>query len=76
MDPDTKMAIARFQEQHGLRRTENLDQPTLAQLKSSQTTGYGSSAPAASPAAPGAAPGSAPAQAGAGGGTTGQPSQH
>jgi peptidoglycan hydrolase-like protein with peptidoglycan-binding domain len=76
MDPDTRMAIGRFQEQHGLRRTENLDQPTLAQMINSQATGYGSSAPAASATVPAATPGSVPAPTEAGANMTGQSSQH
>lgn len=66
MDPDTRMAIARFQDQHGLRRTENLDQATLAQLMGGQTTGFGSSAPSSATPAPGS-----PGYAGAGGSTAG-----
>ncbi|HEV8678026.1 MAG TPA: peptidoglycan-binding domain-containing protein [Stellaceae bacterium] len=52
IDPDTRMGIARFQQQHGLKRTGTLDQATLARLLSNQTSGFGSSEPAASPAAP------------------------
>jgi len=43
MDPDTRAAIARFQEQNGLRRTERLDSATVARLNQSATSGYGSS---------------------------------
>jgi peptidoglycan hydrolase-like protein with peptidoglycan-binding domain len=45
MDPDTRAAIARFQEQHGLRRTEGLDPQTLALLTNREMSGYGSSTP-------------------------------
>jgi peptidoglycan hydrolase-like protein with peptidoglycan-binding domain len=45
MDPDTRAALARFQQQNGLRRTETLDRQTLAHLNSGRTSGVGSSAP-------------------------------
>ena len=45
MDPDTRVAIARFQQQNGLQPTQSLDQPTLARLMSSPPTGIQSSAP-------------------------------
>jgi hypothetical protein len=68
MDPDTRAAIAKFQAQHGLRRTETLDQPTMAALMSNQTTQSGSGMAATSPAAPSAtanpAPSSVPNSAG------------
>jgi peptidoglycan hydrolase-like protein with peptidoglycan-binding domain len=47
MDPNTRAAIARYQEEHGLRRSESLDTSTLASLESSRTTGYGSAMPPA-----------------------------
>jgi hypothetical protein len=66
MDPDTRAALARFQQQNGLRRTDSLDQQTLARLNSGQTTtGFGSSAPTTNQAPP----------ASAGGNTTGQPAK-
>jgi peptidoglycan hydrolase-like protein with peptidoglycan-binding domain len=52
MDPDTRAALARFQQQNGLQQTQSLDQQTLARLMSSQPGGAESSAPAAAPAAP------------------------
>jgi peptidoglycan hydrolase-like protein with peptidoglycan-binding domain len=70
MDPDTRAAIARFQQQNGLQRTESLDEPTLARLMSSQTTGSGSTAPAAPGATTTGAP-TAPAS-GAMGGSEGK----
>lgn len=51
MDPDTRAALERYQQQHGLQRNGNLDQATLSSL-SSRTTGYGSSAPAATSTTP------------------------
>lgn len=72
MDPDTRMAIARFQDQHGLRRSENLDRQTLAQL-SSPSSGFGSSTPSTSPAPATGQQGAAPAE--AGGNTGGQAPQ-
>jgi len=47
MDPDTRAAIAKFQQQNGLRRTESLDQATLDRLMRNQTMGSGSSNPSA-----------------------------
>jgi putative peptidoglycan binding protein len=64
MDPDTRAALARFQQQNGLRQTQSLDQKTLARMNSGQTTGFGSSAPSANQGT------SAPPS--AGGNTTGQ----
>ncbi len=64
MDPDTRAALARFQQQNGLRQTQSLDQQTLARLNSGQTTGFGSSAPIGNQGT------SAPPS--AGGNTTGQ----
>ena len=46
MDPDTRAAIARFQQQNGLQATQSLDQQTLARLMSSQPGGSQSGAPA------------------------------
>lgn len=76
MDPDTRAAIARYQQQNGLRPSESLDPATLASLESSGTTGSGSATPPAtmpSGSAPGATPGatSNPA-AGAMGGNAGK----
>jgi len=80
MDPDTRAAIARFQEQHGLRRTERLDQQTMAALTSNQATGSGSSAPSMNTSAPNAHAGQrtwqGTAPTGAGGNATGQPVPH
>src|SRR6266567_979274 len=64
MDPDTRAALARFQQQNGLRQTQTLDQQTLARLNTGQTTGFGSSAPIGNQGT------SAPPS--AGGNTTGQ----
>lgn len=64
MDPDTRAAIARFQQQNGLPRTENLDQATLSRLMSGQTTGYGSSMPATGATRPNAPGTTAPSNAG------------
>lgn len=55
MDPNTSAAIARFQQQRGLQRTEDLNPQTMAALNGSQTAGFGgSSAPKGSPPAAGA----------------------
>jgi peptidoglycan hydrolase-like protein with peptidoglycan-binding domain len=79
MDPDTRAAIARFQEQNGLRRTERLDEATLARLNSSsQTENSGSSAAATVPSTASSAPNQStqPMPEGAGNsGPTAQPSQ-
>jgi hypothetical protein len=73
MDPDTRAALARFQQQNGLRRTETLDPQTLARLNANQTSGVGSSTPGPSTTvAPGGNQG-ASAPPSAGGNTTGQP---
>ncbi len=69
MDPDTRAAIARFQQQNGLRRTENLDQPTLARLMANRPLGYGSSQPETA-AQPGSNPVMTSPPPGAGGNTT------
>jgi hypothetical protein len=45
MDPDTRAALARYQEQRGLRRSESLDPSTLASLEGSQSPGFGSTPP-------------------------------
>jgi hypothetical protein len=53
MDPDTRAAIANFQQQNGLQRTSTLDQQTLDRMTTSRNTGSGSSAqgtPAMAPA--------------------------
>ena len=70
MDPDTRAALARFQQQNGLHRTERLDRQTLARLNAGQTTGFGSSA---APNNNNQTPVQTPAPASAGGNTTGQP---
>jgi hypothetical protein len=58
MDPDTRAALARFQQQNGLRTTQTLDQQTLARLNMNQTTtGVGSSAPIGNQAPPASAGG-------------------
>ena len=73
MDPDTRAALARFQQQNGLRRSEDLDQPTLARLMSQQTTGSGSTAAAGQPV-PNGGPRTAAPPTGAGGNApAGQP---
>jgi len=73
MDPDTRAAIANFQQQNGLRRTNQLDSATLAKLNSGQTTGSGSSMPGAAGPAPSAGmtaePMTSPATSGTTGGT-------
>ena len=56
MDPDTRAALARYQQQHGLRRPETLDQATLADLMN-QPVGSGSTTPATT--TPGPAPSAA-----------------
>src|SRR5438552_3171074 len=53
MDPDTRAAIARFQQQNGLQATQSLDQQTLARLTSSPPAGAESRTPAAAPASAG-----------------------
>jgi len=73
MDPDTRAALARYQQQNGLRRTETLDQKTLARLNTNKTSGVGSSAPGPSSTVAPSGNQSAPTPAGAGGNTTGQP---
>jgi peptidoglycan hydrolase-like protein with peptidoglycan-binding domain len=72
MDPDTRAALARFQQQNGLQRTESLDQQTLARLQSSQTIGSEPGAPATAPAAPAGSSGNAPQPTSAGGNTPAQ----
>jgi len=67
MDPDTRAAIARFQQQNGLQQTQSLDQQTLARLMTSQPAGSEPRAPAVAGAAPSGSSGSAPPPAGAGG---------
>ena len=52
MDPDTRAAVARYQEQQGLRRTESLDPSTLASLERGQTTGSGSATAPATTTSP------------------------
>src|SRR6266852_4347394 len=65
MDPDTRAALARFQQQNGLRQTQTRAQQTLARLNINQTGGFGSSVPCGDQGI------SAPPS--AGGNTTGQP---
>jgi putative peptidoglycan binding protein len=67
MDPDTRAAIARFQQQNGMQRSGMLDQATLDRLMANRTSGSGSGAPGASLAAPNANPGTTTAPMGAGG---------
>jgi peptidoglycan hydrolase-like protein with peptidoglycan-binding domain len=69
MDPDTRAALARFQQQNGLRPTQTLDPPTLAHLTTNQTAGYGSSAPATSTMTPSGDQPNTSAPVGAGGTT-------
>jgi peptidoglycan hydrolase-like protein with peptidoglycan-binding domain len=79
MDPDTRAAVANFQEQHGLRRTERLDPQTMAALMSNQTQGYGSSAPSSMSTSPNGnqgQTGAAPMGAGGSSSPTGQPTSH
>jgi hypothetical protein len=73
MDPDTRAALARFQQQSGLRRTETLDQKTLTRLNASQTSGVGSSAPGPSTTVAPSGSQDASAPPSAGGSTAGQP---
>jgi hypothetical protein len=67
MDPDTRAAIARFQQQNGMGRSGTLDQATLDRLMANRTSGSGSGAPGAPLAAPNGNPGMTTAPAGAGG---------
>jgi peptidoglycan hydrolase-like protein with peptidoglycan-binding domain len=69
IDPDTRAAIARFQQQNGMQRSGMLDQATLDRLMANRTSGSGSGAPGASLAPPNAAPGTTAAPLGAGGTT-------
>jgi peptidoglycan hydrolase-like protein with peptidoglycan-binding domain len=73
MDPDTRAALARFQQQNGLRRTQDLDQPTMARLMSGDNTGSGTSAAAAPASSPNGGAGMAAPATGAGGNAAGQP---
>ncbi|HKS88654.1 MAG TPA: peptidoglycan-binding domain-containing protein [Stellaceae bacterium] len=70
MDPDTRMAIARFQDQHGLRRSETLDPQTQAALTSAGTAGYGASTPGATGSGMGAARSTTSPSSGAAGAST------
>ncbi len=54
MEPDTRAALARFQEQNGLQRTETIDRPTMARLMGGPPTNTGSSQPSSEPAPAGA----------------------
>jgi peptidoglycan hydrolase-like protein with peptidoglycan-binding domain len=67
MDPDTRAAIARFQQENGMQRSGMLDQATLDRLATNRTSGSGSGAPGASLAAPNANQGPTTAPMGAGG---------
>ena len=49
--PETKQALAQFQQKHGLKQTGTLDRETLAALNASSTTGMGSSTPGSTPGA-------------------------
>jgi Putative peptidoglycan binding domain len=73
MDPDTRAALARYQQQSGLRRTETLDQQTLTRLNASQTSGVGSSAPGPSTTVAPSGSQGASAPPSAGGSIAGQP---
>ena len=72
MDPDTRAALARFQQQNGLQRTESLDQQTLARLQSSQTVGSEPAAPATAAPAPAGSSGTVQPPTSAGGNTPAQ----
>src|SRR5438094_6198073 len=71
MDPDTRAALARFQQQNGLQQTQSLDRQTLARLMN-QPAGSEPIAPAAAPAAPSGSSAGPAAPAGAGGTRPGQ----
>lgn len=67
MDPDTRAAIANFQQRNGIQRTAELDQPTLDRLMAGQSAGSGSGTPpSAQPPAGAPSAGSAPTGAGDG----------
>lgn len=70
MDPDTRAAIARFQQEHGLRRTQSLDRATMNALLGGPPAGSGTSA--ATAPTPAAGQTTAPAPTGAGGTAAGQ----
>jgi hypothetical protein len=77
MDPDTRAAIANFQQQNGLQRTATLDQQTVDRMTTSQNTGSGSSALGAPAVAPAGNQGETSAPTGApmgAGGNTGKSS--
>jgi hypothetical protein len=77
MDPDTRAAIANFQQQNGLQRTATLDQQTVDRMMTSQNTGSGSSALGAPAVAPAGNQGETSAPTGApmgAGGNTGKSS--
>jgi len=69
MDPDTRAAIARFQQQNGMQRSGTLDQATLDRLMANRISGSGSTTPGTSLAAPNGNQGLTTAPAGAGGTT-------
>ena len=72
MDPNTRAAIASFQQQNGLPRTDTLDRTTFAWLmNSTPTVGYGSSAPPIAAVRPLTSPDSPQVMMGAGGIATG-----
>jgi hypothetical protein len=52
MDPDTRAAIANFQQQNGLQRSATLDEQTLNRMTTGRNTGSGSSAPGTPAMAP------------------------
>jgi len=54
MEPDTRAALTRFQEQNGLQRTGTIDRPTMARLMGGPPTNTGSSQPSSEPAPAGA----------------------
>jgi hypothetical protein len=77
MDPDTRAAIANFQQQNGLQRTATLDQQTVDRMTTSQNAGSGSSALGAPAVAPAGNQGETSAPTGApmgAGGNTGKSS--
>ncbi len=60
MEPETRAALARFQEQNGLQRTETIDRPTMARLLGGPPANTGSSQPTSEPAPAGAGGNTAP----------------
>ena len=60
MEPDTRAALIRFQEQNGLQRTGTIDRQTMARLMGGPLTNTGSSQPSSEPASAGAGGNTAP----------------